>query len=149
MHSFWQWPYPDDHLSETSCKRLTTSLLKPKHDNGLLLPNRLDSGLLLPNHLYTYQVTPSGHSQVLPHLPQTLLLPCGLKKYKDHRYPVHLLQPNAQLKASHQMNQPVNALNTILFPRWEFRRMQTVHPRLHHHNLLDVQSVEGSLCTGC
>lgn len=137
MDSFQQWPYPDDHLSETPCERLITSSLKPKHGNGLLPPNRK----------YLYRVA-LVYSQALLHRPETLLQPCGLKKYKDHLCLVPLLQPNAQLKASHRTNEPVSAPNTVLFLRWGLRRMQTVCPPLHHHNLQDVQHVETSLRTG-
>lgn len=152
MDSFQRWLYSDDHLSKMPCTRLTTSLLKPWHDNGLLPPSRLylhHNGLLPPSRLYLHRLAPLVHSQTLPHLPETLLLPRGLKKYKDHRCLVHLLQPNALLKAPHQTNEPVNAPNTTLSPCQGLRRMQAVYPPPHHHNLQGVQHVETSLSTGC
>jgi len=107
---------PDDHLSETPCKRLTTLSPRPRHG----------SELLRPSHMYPRQLIPLVYSQALPHLPD-YLLPACLREYYGHPCPGHLLQPNARLKASHQTNEPANALNTIPFRRRKLRRMQTVH----------------------
>jgi len=99
--------YSDDPLSETLCMRLTTSSPKPRHD----------SELLHPSHLCLRQLSTLIYPRALPHLPETLLRASGLKEFQDHPCPVHLLRPNARLKASHRTNGPANAPNTTPFPR--------------------------------
>jgi hypothetical protein len=128
--------HPDDHLSETPCKRSTTSSPKPRHD----------SKLLLPSHLH---LTPLVYSQALPHLPETLLLSRGLKESRGHHCLAHILRSSARPKAYRQASQPVNALNTMLFWCRTPRREQMAWPLPPRHNLRGVQYVKMSPCIRC